>query len=307
MAVDLKAYDWSPIKVVLAPEGWNAADEDPDCCLDCGKIHIKGAFCAMCGKRGSEACLKGSLPKEISPRFLENMSEDGWLCPFCLVSLHQDGLSVEEELKRRASRDHDHAGPPVVGPEALLRDVEDGPTKTALQAVIALLFAQQTQTPAIPVPAPLVNTEAVDPRRVTTWLAGLETAQGRQLILSEIKGRYAYHMVPENPHDAASSIDHERRIHFSTLEALMPLAHGSPGILQAVHAIMVRLEALRLKCQHPNGTEFQVAWETRYGLMGYSDFTKSALAQGQKAMSELAKKADTRDVKKESSSKRQRR
>ncbi|KAJ9441748.1 hypothetical protein DIPPA_07576 [Diplonema papillatum] len=57
MAIDLKAYDWSPIKVVLAPEGWNAADEDPDCCLDCGKIHIKGSFC-MCGKRGSEACLK---------------------------------------------------------------------------------------------------------------------------------------------------------------------------------------------------------------------------------------------------------
>ncbi|KAJ9458965.1 hypothetical protein DIPPA_30339 [Diplonema papillatum] len=127
------------------------------------------------------------------------------------------------------------------------------------------------------------------------------------MILSEVKARYTYHLVPEHPHDAGSSLDHERRMHFSTLTALMPLAHSSPPVLQVLHQIMVRLEALRLKCLHSNGTEFQVSWETRFGSMDYADFTKAALIQAQKAMAELAKKADNKEEKKEPSLKRPRR
>ncbi|KAJ9472787.1 hypothetical protein DIPPA_12579 [Diplonema papillatum] len=87
----------------------------------------------------------------------------------------------------------------------------------------------------------------------------------------------------------------------------MPLTHSSPPVLQVLHQIMVRLEALRLKCLHSNGTEFQVFWETRFGSMDYADFTKAALIQAQKAMAELAKKADNKDEKKEPSLKRPRR
>ncbi|KAJ9435602.1 hypothetical protein DIPPA_20294 [Diplonema papillatum] len=69
---------------------------------------------------------------------------------------------------------------------------------------------------------------------------------------------------------------------------------------------MVRLEALRLKCLHANGIEFQIAWETRFGSLDYTDFTKSALVQAQKAMADLSKKADQRDERREHPSKRPR-
>ncbi|KAJ9442994.1 hypothetical protein DIPPA_01485 [Diplonema papillatum] len=304
MAIDLKAVDWSPIEVVLAPDGWEAADEDVDCCVDCGKTHNSGAFCARCGKRGFPSCLKASLPKEVAPLFLEHLSEDGWVCPQCLVSLHQAGSSLKEEQNARGTRDHDPAVPPSLDPCSLLAALEEGPVKTAFLA----LFAQSAMRAQLaPVPAAPVTTEAVDPRRVTTWLEGLASGQGRQMILSEVKARYTYHLVPEHPHDAGSSLDHERRMHFSTLTALMPLAHSSPPVLQVLHQIMVRLEALRLKCLHSNGTEFQVSWETRFGSMDYADFTKAALIQAQKAMAELAKKADNKEEKKEPSLKRPRR
>ncbi|KAJ9465556.1 hypothetical protein DIPPA_07112, partial [Diplonema papillatum] len=304
MAIDLKAVDWSPIEVVLAPDGWEAADEDVDCCVDCGKTHNSGAFCARCGKRGFPSCLKASLPKEVAPLFLEHLSEDGWVCPQCLVSLHQAGSSLKEEQNARGTRDHDPAVPPSLDPCSLLAALEEGPVKTAFLA----LFAQSAmQAQLAPVPAAPVTTEAVDPRRVTTWLEGLASGQGRQMILSEVKARYTYHLVPEHPHDAGSSLDYERRMHFSTLTALMPLAHSSPPVLQVLHQIMVRLEALRLKCLHSNGTEFQVSWETRFGSMDYADFTKAALIQAQKAMAELAKKADNKEEEKEPSLKRPRR
>ncbi|KAJ9453166.1 hypothetical protein DIPPA_16136 [Diplonema papillatum] len=303
MACEFKAVDWSPIQVVRAPDEWEAAEEDVDCCVDCGKIHTAGAFCARCGKRGLATCLKAALPREVAPLFVDHLAADGWVCPACIVAVHQAGTTLQEEFRVRIARAQEHDAPPSLAQEPLLAAVEEGPVKTALLA----LFAQSAfQSLPMAAQAAPVMTEAVDPRRVMTWVEGLATAPGRQVILSEVKGRYAYHLVPENPHDAGSVVDHERRTHFVTLISLMPLAYRTPPILQVLHHIMVRLEALRLKCLHANGIEFQIAWETRFGSLDYTDFTKSALVQAQKAMADLSKKADQRDERREHPSKRPR-
>ncbi|KAJ9461294.1 hypothetical protein DIPPA_31605 [Diplonema papillatum] len=227
MACEFKAVDWSPIQVVRAPDEWEAAEEDVDCCVDCGKIHTAGAFCARCGKRGLATCLKAALPREVAPLFVDHLAADGWVCPACIVAVHQAGTTLQEEFRVRIARAQEHDAPPSLAQEPLLAAVEEGPVKTALLA----LFAQSAfQSLPMAAQAAPVMTEAVDPRRVMTWVEGLATAPGRQVILSEVKGRYAYHLVPENPHDAGSVVDHERRTHFVTLISLMPLAYRTPPI-----------------------------------------------------------------------------
>ncbi|KAJ9468648.1 hypothetical protein DIPPA_19285 [Diplonema papillatum] len=148
MAIDLKAVDWSPIDVVLAPDRWEAADEDVDCCVDCGKTHNSGAFCARCGKRGFPSCLKASLPKEVAPLFLEHFRGR--------LGLSQAGSSLKEEQNARGTRDHDPAVPPSLDPCSLLAALEEGPVKTAFLA----LFAQSAmQAQLAPVPAAPVTTK----------------------------------------------------------------------------------------------------------------------------------------------------
>eukprot|EP01060_Flectonema_neradi_P031190 TRINITY_DN4667_c0_g1_i2.p1 TRINITY_DN4667_c0_g1~~TRINITY_DN4667_c0_g1_i2.p1 ORF type:complete len:336 (+),score=38.71 TRINITY_DN4667_c0_g1_i2:122-1129(+) len=291
---NFESISWKDIPVPEVPEDWIAVEPTRGCVVGCGvNHHTDNAHCCIrCGRDLRLQCSQSILP----PLALEKFAPDNSplsICPSCSIYLYQNGLTMEKELEtvqeppiqttpvqeqeKAQELSPNPRTPDNPSLESLFHLVQD--LRSELAATKQQLEEQRAARQKIVVAEPLV---------VQTWLASVLAGEGQQVV-SRIRDTLGNSQIPRLPWDRAHPGDHDKRVLFDLIPLLMAAVekigedHGAlSSLMEAMHRIVVRLEAHRLKMTHT--PDHAVTWETLLQGLPYSGFTEQKLSEIQQKL-----------------------